>query len=138
MGKFSAIAATSGALLFAATIASGAGRSSCVGIDRHLAKSRAQQLSERVAQQFHDPGATVSDSFKLQGWTVVIVDFTNSDPGFVFYRGDPRQEPYVTVWSGAAAVTEEDQRQWAFKNARGIPPQLAACFAWYTTKSGNW
>lgn len=67
------------------------------------------------------------------------MDFTNSDAGFVFYRGDPMREPYVTVWSGAAMITEEeDQRQWALKNAREISPKLAACFAWYTTKSGKW
>jgi hypothetical protein len=39
---------------------------------------------------------------------------------------------------GAATKFEEASiRNWAEKNAPGIPKRLARCFAWYVTKDRN-
>jgi len=107
----------------------------CNGIDRSLPKRLAQRFEAAARRQFDDPQAEVPQLFRYQSWTIAYVSFTKSDPGYVFYRGDPLRSHYVTIWGGAARGDEEDEiRAWAEQYARGIPTRLAACFAWHLTK----
>ncbi len=58
-----------------------------------------------------------------------------SDEEFLFYSHDPLTSAPVTMWSGAAAYFEEHEiKIWTLRNAPGIPPKLASCFAWHVTK----
>ena len=80
----------------------------------------------------------VLQSFQLGRWSIVYVDTHESDSAFLFYSNDPRTSHYVTLWSGSAQNNEEQSiEDWAVKNAPGIPPKLAKCFAWHVTKDRN-
>lgn len=133
--KVASIAVASTAIFFGLTFACAATHTPCDGIDRMLTRGQTLQLSKRAAEQFADPGATVDQIFRLGGWSILYVNFTKSDPGFVFYNRDPMNTHYITVWGGAAGYNEEDEmRLWTLQNVHGIPPKLAACFAWHVTK----
>jgi len=61
-----------------------------------------------------------------------------SDNPFLFYSGDPATSHYVALWSGGAKRDEANEIEaWTLKNARGIPKELASCFAWYVTNNHN-
>ncbi len=109
--------------------------SPCDGVDRRLSKADTTSLSSHIAAEFRDPGSKAARSFRFAGWRIVDMEFNNSDEGFAFYHGDPLHTLHVTEWSGAAGYNEESEiRIWALQNAPGIPPRLAACFAWHVTK----
>ena len=41
---------------------------------------------------------------------------------------------YVTQWSGAARIDEEQEiKSWVVQHAPGIPHRLATCVAWHIT-----
>lgn len=87
-----------------------------------------------IARQLHAQKVDVLQSFRLDGWTILYVDSHEADEAFLFYSHDPLRPRYITMWSGAAARNEEQSiRAWTLKNAKGIPPKLASCFAWYVT-----
>jgi hypothetical protein len=66
---------------------------------------------------------------------IFFVETHVSDEPFLFYSGDPLANRYVTIWSGAARIDEEqDIYDWVIVNAPGIPVELAKCFAWHVTK----
>lgn len=107
----------------------------CEDVDRSLSNSSKAALSPIIASQLHAKKVDVLQSFKFAGWSIIYVDTHDSDEAFLFYSSDPLRSQYLTVWSGAAAWNEEQSiKAWALKNAPGIPPKLAACFAWHVTK----
>ena len=92
-------------------------------------------VTPAVDVELHDPTASVMQSFRYGGWTILYVDTVRSDPLFLFYRGDPRRGASVAQWSGAAMASEQAEvERWTLANARGIPPRLAACFAYHVTQ----
>jgi hypothetical protein len=106
----------------------------CSGIDRPIDAARKAQLAIPIATQLKSDHVTVLKYMAVKDWSIVYVETPDSDPPFVFFRGDPSNTRYVTLWSGAATIHEEqDIKRWAMNNAPGIPRPLAACFAWYVT-----
>lgn len=108
----------------------------CAGVDRTLTKEHSKKLAPAVARQFKAKSAKISESFQFGGWSILFVGTGQGDEAFVFYSADPLRNNYVTLWGGVALEDEEQEiRDWTIKNAPGIPPTLARCFAWYVTKA---
>ncbi len=112
--------------------------SPCDGVDRSLTPERKAAFSIAIAKQLHLRKVDVWEAFQFGGWSIIYVDVPEADPPFLFYSHDPRTSSPVTMWSGAAAYFEEQEiKTWTLKNAPGIPPKLANCFAWHVTKDRN-
>lgn len=113
----------------------GADGTPCTGVDRGLSSQRKAALAVTIAKQLNTSKIDVLGSFKCGKWSVIDVASREADEAFVFYADDPLTSHYITLWSGAATTNEgANIRNWVLKNAPGIPPQLADCFAWYVTK----
>ena len=112
------------------------GGSPCDTVSRDLPSERKAVLAPEIAKQLNVKSVDVLQSFKLGSWQIIYVNTHESDELFLFYSGDPLKTRYVTMWSGAARMDEEQEiRAWTLKNAPGIPRRLASCFAWHVTKS---
>jgi hypothetical protein len=107
----------------------------CSGVDRGLTNARKSVLAPALARQLHVSTVDVLQSFAEFDWSIIYVETQESDPPFLFFSGDPLSSHYVTLWAGAAMEDEEQEiRTWTIKNAPGIPPGLASCFAWHVTR----
>lgn len=112
-----------------------ASASPCDGVDRSLSANRKSQLAPVIAKQLNVESAEILQSYRYRGWYIIYVGTHVSDEAFLFFSGDPTQGKYLTTWGGGAAASEEPEiKQWVLKNAKGIPPKLAGCFAWHVTK----
>ncbi len=108
--------------------------SPCDNVDRSLTDNTKGTLAPVIAKQLHTQKVDVLQSFRLEGWTIIYVNSHDADESFLFYPHDPVHSRYVTRWGGAAAWNEEQSiKSWTLKNAPGIPPKLASCFAWHVT-----
>ena len=109
--------------------------SPCDQIDSSLDPNTRAALSGAMSTQLHVRRVDILKSFRCGSWTILNINTHQADPAFLFYRNDPLVSRYITLWAGAARMDEEETiKNWALQNARGIPPKLAACFAWYVTK----
>lgn len=100
-----------------------------------MADERKVALLSQIAKQLNASEVDVLQSFSYGTWSIIYADTHESDEIFLFYEGDPLSKSYVVLWSGAARIDEEQEiKDWAIKNAPGIPQELAACFAWYVMK----
>jgi len=112
------------------------GGSPCDAVSRDLPSERKAVLAPEIAKQLNVTSVDVLQSFTLGSWQIIYVNTHESDEPFLFYSGDPLKTRYVTMWSGAAGMDEEQEiRAWTLKNAPGIPRRLASCFAWHVTKA---
>jgi hypothetical protein len=108
--------------------------SPCDGVDRSLTSERKAELAPGIAKELKVSKVDVLQSFRFGGWSIILVDTHESDEAFLFYGRDPLTSRYVALWGGAAESFEEREvKSWAIKNAPGIPPKLANCFAWHVT-----
>jgi hypothetical protein len=112
-------------------------RSPCDSVDRQLTDKRKAELAPEIAKQLDVEKVDVLKSFRFEGWTILYVDSHAADEEFLFYSHDPLNSHCVTTWGGIAMKNEQRSiRAWTLKDAPGIPPKLAGCFAWYVTNSG--
>jgi hypothetical protein len=108
--------------------------SPCAAIDRSLTEKNKAEWAPMIARQLQAQKVDVLQSFRFAGWNIIYVDSHDADESFLFYSRDPLQGRYITRWGGAAASNEEQCiKAWTIKNAPGIPPKLASCFAWHVT-----
>jgi hypothetical protein len=108
--------------------------SPCDNVDRSLTDNSKAVLAPVIAMQLHSQKVDVLQAFRFEGWTIIYVDSHDSDETYLFYSHDPLHNRYITRWGGAAESNEEQSiRNWTLKNAPGIPPKLASCFAWHVT-----
>ncbi len=106
----------------------------CTGVDRTLTKQGGATLAA-IAKQLDVKRVLVHQSFRFGGWSILYVSTFETDDAYVFYRSDPARSHYVTLWGGVAIEDEEQEiRDWSVKNAPGVPPILARCFAWHVAK----
>lgn len=116
--------------------------SPCDGVDRSLSPQRKAILEPSIAKQLGVRSTEVLESFRADKWTILLVGAPQADDLFLFYSQSPIDHHYITLWAGAAREDEEDQiRTWVLQNAKGIPNQLASCFAWHVTNDSafrNW
>ena len=116
----------------------------CDGVDRGLTNEQKNRWAPVFKQQLNNgllKGLSaevnkddVLQSFGVGGWRIVYVKTHVSDEVFLFYAGDPEKSRYVSEFSGAAAISEEKEiLRGVVKDAPGIPPRLAKCFAWHVT-----
>jgi len=111
-----------------------ASASPCDGIDRSLTRERKINLAPVIARQLHAQKLHILGSFRSNNWNIILVRTYVEEDVFLFYADDPKTNGYVTKWGGVALDTEEQEvRDWTVKNAPGIPPPLAGCFAWAVT-----
>jgi hypothetical protein len=126
-GKFVAV--------LAMILSLGCHASPCDGVDRALDSARKATLAPAIAKQLQVPSVDILQSFRFEHWSIVYVDTHLSDERFLFYSQDPVSGHPITEWGGAAMADEgEEIRQWLLKDAPGIPPRLAQCFAWHVTE----
>ena len=112
--------------------------SPCNKMAKDLKLVRVNHLKFNIARQLNVDNVNVLSLFENQSWSVVYVETDIADNAFIFYSGDIYTDNFVTLWSGAAEISEEKNiAQWAEDNAKGIPDELARCFAWYTTHGRN-
>ncbi|WP_430455069.1 hypothetical protein [Rheinheimera sp.] len=111
----------------------------CVGVDRTLSNTEKSKLSEAIARQMGPEKVEIYESFKNGGWSIIYASAGIGDTPFLFYLGDPTKAVHpVTVWSGAATFFETAEiSEWVVSEAKGIPLELANCFAWHVTL-GRW
>jgi hypothetical protein len=115
-----------------------AGETACAGVDRALTRSFSASVEPEIANQLGVDKVEVLQSFHYGQWRILYAEPSFRDGVFLFYSDDPKVQHFVTEWSGAATKFEEASiRNWAEKNAPGIPKRLARCFAWYVTKDRN-
>lgn len=109
--------------------------SPCSGIDRSLTPQAQRQLESAIANEQHRAQVAVSDIFRSKGWSIVYTDASDGDEPYLFYSRSPEQGAHpVTIWSGGGAIFETtDIARQVMKDAPGIPPKLAECFAWHVT-----
>lgn len=107
----------------------------CNGVDRRLSIHRQAQLEAAIAKQQEREKVRVFNEFRYGGWFIVYSDASDGDEPYFFYRQDPTigNRP-LAAWSGAATIFETSNiALWVRRNASGIPPRLADCFAWHVT-----
>jgi hypothetical protein len=122
-------------LLIASAGAHATSHTPCEGVDRSLSIIYKSKLTSSLAKQLRVPNVDVLELMRYGGWSIVYVNAYNSDEVFLFYARSPLHSRYVNTWSGAAGVNEEvEMYEWVSQNIRGIPVQLARCFAWHVTK----
>jgi len=108
----------------------------CDKVSRELTNSQKDEWSSSIARQLAVESVSVRQAFGFQGWKIVYVETPNSDPPFLFYRGNPAGTKFVTMWSGAAGANEEGGiLAWTTRHVHGIPSTLAKCFAWHVTQA---
>ncbi len=109
--------------------------SPCDGVNRSLTNGRKALLAPAIARQMGYKSVDVLQSFRSGDWSIIYVDTHESDETFLFYAHDPLTSRYVALWSGVAFINEEQSiKDGILKDAPGIPPTLAGCFAWHVTK----
>lgn len=107
----------------------------CDGIDRSLTPERRVALAPAIAKELSSRSLDVLQSFRSDSWSIIYVDTHEADRAFLFFDSNPLTGHYVTLWSGTARPTEEQEiLNWATKYAPGIPSALARCFAWHVAK----
>jgi hypothetical protein len=105
---------------------------SCAAIGPFPPTGSARHL-RAVAGATQQPGARVREEFRLGDWRIDYLEFDRVDGAYLFFATPTATRP-VTQWSGAARADEADDiASWAVQRAKGIPPQLAACFAKHVT-----
>ena len=103
-------------------------------MNRNFTSQRKAALAPEIAKQLQDKSIEVLQSFQLGSWSIYYVTSQENDNAYVFYAHDPLKSRYVTLWGGMATSDEEKAiKAWTLKNAPGIPPRLASCFAWHVT-----
>ncbi|WP_243311782.1 hypothetical protein [Fundidesulfovibrio agrisoli] len=108
----------------------------CDGIIREIDNELKTKLPPIIKKQLNAPSIKILQYFYFGDWSIVYVETQISDNPFLFYSGNPLQSDFVTIWSGAATIYEEDEiKRWVLENAPGIPESLADCFAWHVTKA---
>jgi len=112
--------------------------SPCSAVSQKLTSAQKVTWAPVLAQQLKTGSVSMQQVFSFANWHIIYVETLDSDPPFLFFKGDPVHSHFVTTWSGAARPAEEQGiRAWAIQHAPGIPPELASCFAWHVSKSRN-
>jgi hypothetical protein len=129
--------------LGAAQAAIAAEPSPCQGMIQNLSENNKAELARAITKQLNlshpalkISSTTVLRSFASGNWSIIHVQPDKAEPVFLFFAGNPLTSRYVTLWGGEGATTGKDEpiiKNWVLKNAPGIPPKLAGCFAWYVT-----
>jgi hypothetical protein len=127
-------------ILIVAAISAPALATPCSGIDRTLTEDRKVSLSPIITQQvsrgFNDVESVgVLQSFHYQDWYVIYVDTHASDDAFLFYKGDPAHNDYLSLLSGTFLKQDEGKVLKSLQRgkAKEIPKPLARCIAWHVT-----
>jgi hypothetical protein len=108
--------------------------SPCRGIDRALSESQKTKLEPIIALQEGWESVKVLQSFRLGNWHIIYLGNGISDDLYLFFPDSPAAVKSVGMWGGGATVFEtSDIKRWVTENIPGIPPRLAACFAWHVT-----
>jgi hypothetical protein len=108
--------------------------SHCQGVDRALTESKKTKLAPIIALQEGWESVKLHQSFRLGSWHIIYLENGISDDPYLFFPDSPAAVKSVGMWGGGATVFEtSDIKRWLTENIPGIPPRLAACFAWHVT-----
>ncbi|MDK9358049.1 hypothetical protein QQF54_12545 [Lelliottia sp. V106_10] len=121
-----------GVFLFLILCANSSAQSLCKGMVTELNVSEKITLENNVKRQLKVDGVNVIKFFKDKGSSIAYIETFDADEVFLFYSGDELKSDYISMWSGAAGISEQKTiEEWARKNVPGIPYELAKCFSWY-------
>lgn len=101
-----------------------------------IAMQLQKKLSSEIGEYIEVSRISVVRLFKKYDWKIIYIEPSHEEPAYLFYKGDPLLSEYVLLWSGVTMHTAEEEAEikvWLIENAKGIPDDLAACFAWYVT-----
>ncbi|MDD2686288.1 MAG: hypothetical protein PHY62_09045 [Gallionella sp.] len=108
--------------------------SPCDGVDFSLSEERKTRLAPIIAQQHGAEAVEILKSYSYRSWHIFFVNRYVADDMYFFFRSDPSQSKYLSTWSGDTSHTNEQElKQYVIKKAKGIPSELAGCFAWRVT-----
>jgi hypothetical protein len=117
--------------------------SPCRGVSRDISTVEKSELVQPVTAQLKNKDLNgqnlknieILASFQYKKWQILYVNTFVTDEAYLFYSKNPRTQPYLILWAGAAAMDEEQEIfKWVRSKAKGIPSKLARCFSWHVTK----
>jgi hypothetical protein len=96
-----------------------------------------KQLKDLV-RKYNSPKlkVTLLYAYAQDNWTILIVSLVENSDSYahLFYSGNPLTNRYVTSFEGSDWGKDmQTIKDWVLKNAPGIPPNLASCYAWHQT-----
>ncbi|EAU3900493.1 hypothetical protein D9802_24100 [Salmonella enterica] len=98
-----------------------------------LSAAQRDSLQNNIKRQLKTERLNILEFFKEQNSSIVYIETYDADEAFVFYSGDEFKDDFITIWSGAAEISEEKNiEKWVKDHVPYIPDRLARCFAWYT------
>lgn len=112
----------------------------CDSVSRELKDAEKTAVAPILVDQLKKEMPNVKDievlkKFKFKKWIIYKVNSKVSDEPFMFYNGEPSAATYVGDWSGVARIQDTNEIfDWTTENMKGIPKELAKCFAWHVTK----
>jgi hypothetical protein len=110
----------------------------CDGVNRTISAEEKLSIENSMAKTSPTKKAEIFEYMQVGSWRVIWVNTFDSEPGVLFFSGDPINSEPVTGWGGASIYGEEQEDiNWAQNNAKGIPIQLAKCFAWRVSPDGR-
>lgn len=116
-----------------------AAASPCDSVRRTLTAEQKIKLepivTRQVSRQIDVQSAKVLESFRYRNWYILYVAPNSADEVFLFYKGDPTTNSYLLAWPDAFSENDEKAvlRTVLSGKTKGIPKELATCFAWHVT-----
>ena len=101
-------------------------------IEVHLNK----QLGPNIQKVIKTEPGDVLSVMQFGKWHIVKVNGHITTEPFLFYRDSPLESSgYVSIWANTVEADDGDEvLQWEALKVRGIPKELAGCFAWQVTQ----
>ncbi|KNL75316.1 hypothetical protein AEX03_18825 [Salmonella enterica subsp. enterica serovar Albany] len=105
----------------------------CTNMSDKLSAAQRDSLQNNIKRQLKTERLNILEFFKEQNSSIVYIETYGADEAFIFYSGDEFKDDFITIWSGAAEISEEKNiEKWVKDHVPYIPDRLARCFAWYT------
>ncbi|MFA7400765.1 MAG: hypothetical protein WCZ98_09815 [Sideroxydans sp.] len=122
--------------IFSLLLSCNAFASPCDGVDFSISEKRKVQLAPYIAKQDNNnEKVEILKSYSFRGWHIFFVNRFVADEMYFFYSGEPSQSKYLSTWSGDTSDTNElEVKQYVISETKGIPSELAGCFAWRVTR----
>ncbi|STQ91164.1 hypothetical protein [Iodobacter fluviatilis] len=100
-------------------------------INVHLNK----QLGPSLNQTLFTDSTDIFEVIHYKQWYIIYISTRITDESYLVYSAAPNKSSrYLTYWAGSAIDGEGPAvEKWLKKDAPGIPPKLASCFAWHIT-----
>lgn len=100
----------------------------CTNMSDKLSAAQRDSLQNNIKRQLKTERLNILEFFKEQNSSIVYIETYGADEAFVFYSGDEFKDDFITIWSGAAEISEEKNiEKWVKDHVPYIPDRLARC-----------